>query len=235
MRTHRILTLLWSSWILLQALAEPAHAVLFAGRTDATFTWTAASGDVYGYFVYVARNGEPLPGDLEAWTPAEVRQITIDAVVPESIVVTVAAFDARYRPGPRSRPSERVHFLGCEYAAWASGLDADEDGVIDACDNCPYTANPDQSDVGGLGQGVPPDGIGDECQCGDVSGDGTITNLDHQLIYLAHFERNPARIRRWDLCDVGDTLGCTMLDGFIVQWASEGITTIVPQCPAAQP
>jgi cysteine-rich repeat protein len=39
-------------------------------------------------------------------------------------------------------------------------LDTDGDGIPDLRDNCPYTANADQKDSGGLGVGSPPDGIG---------------------------------------------------------------------------
>jgi hypothetical protein len=55
--------------------------------------------------------------------------------------------------------------------------DADRDGVPDARDNCPFAANADQRDSGGL-SGAPADGIGDACQCGDVTGDGAVSVLD---------------------------------------------------------
>lgn len=55
--------------------------------------------------------------------------------------------------------------------------DADGDGVPDTSDNCPLRANPDQSDVGDL-DGSVPDGIGDVCQCGDVSNDGRVEVSD---------------------------------------------------------
>jgi hypothetical protein len=55
--------------------------------------------------------------------------------------------------------------------------DADLDSVLDAADNCPLRANPGQSDVGGAGSALA-DGIGDACQCGDVSNDGGIDGID---------------------------------------------------------
>ena len=39
--------------------------------------------------------------------------------------------------------------------------DTDGDGVPDASDNCPYAANTNQLDTGGIGAGSAPDGIGD--------------------------------------------------------------------------
>jgi hypothetical protein len=45
-------------------------------------------------------------------------------------------------------------------------------------DNCPWTANSDQLDVGRVGAQDLPDGIGDACQCLDVSDDGRANVLD---------------------------------------------------------
>jgi len=45
-------------------------------------------------------------------------------------------------------------------------------------DNCPWTANPDQLDVGKVGVPDVPDHIGDACQCLDVSNDGHGSILD---------------------------------------------------------
>jgi cysteine-rich repeat protein len=56
--------------------------------------------------------------------------------------------------------------------------DLDGDGVDRAApDNCPYEANAGQQDSGAFGGGDA-DGIGDACQCGDVTGDGAVTILD---------------------------------------------------------
>jgi hypothetical protein len=42
--------------------------------------------------------------------------------------------------------------------------DFDGDGIRNAQDNCPFTANADQADQGGVGASILPDGIGDACQ-----------------------------------------------------------------------
>jgi hypothetical protein len=57
--------------------------------------------------------------------------------------------------------------------------DADQDGVPNAADNCALRANPQQSDSGGPGSALP-DGIGNTCQCGDVSDDGIVNGADVQ-------------------------------------------------------
>ena len=46
--------------------------------------------------------------------------------------------------------------------------DRDNDGIYDSVDNCPGTSNANQSDSGGVDTNSP-DGIGDACQCGDIS------------------------------------------------------------------
>jgi hypothetical protein len=66
----------------------------------------------------------------------------------------------------------------CPGLANPTQLDADADGAGDACDNCLARANPDQRDFGGVGAGTTHDGVGDRCQCGDLSEDGTVEALD---------------------------------------------------------
>ena len=61
-----------------------------------------------------------------------------------------------------------------------SGVPIDADGDVhpNAFDNCPFIANPTQSDLGGVKPGSAPDGIGDACQCGEVTNDGFVLQSD---------------------------------------------------------
>jgi len=59
-------------------------------------------------------------------------------------------------------------------------------------DNCPWTANPDQLDVGKVGAPDVPDHIGDACQCLDVSNDGHGNIVDAVLYRRAVTSHPPA-------------------------------------------
>jgi len=62
-------------------------------------------------------------------------------------------------------------------------LDPDDD-LIGPADNCPWLYNPRQVNSGGVGIAVAPDtdGVGDDCQCGDVNGDGKVLTNDATII-----------------------------------------------------
>ncbi len=97
--------------------------------------------------------------------------------------------------------------------------DADFDGRCDPMDNCPYAANPGQQDSGGIGISDVPDGIGDVCQCGDVSGDGRVTVVDSVMIRRALLVPPTSSLVRPDLCDVGASTGCSVADSVILRRA----------------
>jgi uncharacterized repeat protein (TIGR03806 family) len=78
-------------------------------------------------------------------------------------------------------------------------LDSDDDGEPDASDNCPHVPN-DQVDAGGVGLASAADGIGDACQCGDVSGDGFVTDADATTLRQALAGAGPPADPA--LCDV---------------------------------
>jgi len=97
--------------------------------------------------------------------------------------------------------------------------DGDGDGFPDGSDNCPLVANPGQDDVGGVGVNAPPDGIGDDCQCGDVNGDGKVTASDAALIQRALLIPPTATMSQPAYCDVGGSAGCSVSDLAIVRRA----------------
>src|SRR5262249_13740904 len=65
--------------------------------------------------------------------------------------------------------------------AGQTATDWDGDGVPNASDNCPYAANPGQEDHGGIDSNTP-NGVGDACECGDVSGNGQVNGQDANAI-----------------------------------------------------
>src|SRR5262249_20509782 len=73
--------------------------------------------------------------------------------------------------------------------------DLDADGLVSG-DKCPNAYDPSNADTGGIGASSAADGIGNACQCGDLTGDGVVTMDDA----LAVFWWNPPP--RMDLCDV---------------------------------
>ena len=55
--------------------------------------------------------------------------------------------------------------------------DPDADGFLSPCDSCKYVHDTDQADRGRVGAGVG-DGIGDACQCTELTGDGSVGAAD---------------------------------------------------------
>ena len=121
------------------------------------------------------------------------------------------------------RISARLDWIG-QFVTLPDPIDSDADGWPDFQDNCPFAANAGQEDFGGVGSGSPSDGIGNACQCGDVTGDGYVTGSDATFI------------KRWALglsaplflvpgnCDVTGEGNCTGSDGTFVKLAALGFT-----------
>jgi len=118
-----------------------------------------------------------------------------------------------------------------------SGPDFDADGIADASDVCPTVADPAQSDVGGVGAVAGPDGIGDACQCGDVTGDGRVTASDVAQLQRALLIPPTATLARPEHCDVGGSAGCSAADLVILRRAllAPPTATVQQQCEEPLP
>ncbi|MFI5317479.1 MAG: hypothetical protein ACHQ6T_17395, partial [Myxococcota bacterium] len=127
-------------------------------------------------------------------------------------------------------------------AGVCSGLpapDGDGDGTCNLGDNCPYVANPTQADDGTVGSAIP-DGIGDACQCGDVTGEGVVDASD-VFSYRSHLA-NPAGLPFVGAaavkCSVAGAIStdCDILDVVVMQRALLGQAPGIGQvCAAALP
>ncbi|HXX49025.1 MAG TPA: thrombospondin type 3 repeat-containing protein, partial [Myxococcota bacterium] len=122
-------------------------------------------------------------------------------------------------------------------AACNAIVDQDGDGLADFQDNCPFEKNPRQRDGGSFASKVP-DGIGDACQCGDLSGDGIVDAAD-VAAYRKFLTRNPfdpsAAARK---CKVAPDGGpCSILDVVVLERALDPRHLLGPQvnqvCEAA--
>jgi hypothetical protein len=106
-----------------------------------------------------------------------------------------------------------------------SGGDSDGDDICNNEDNCPYASNPGQADSGGIGNG-PPDGIGDACQCGDVTGDGKVNSADATMIIRKSLGLTAPAFNVPCNCDVTDVSGdtCNSADATMITRKALGLS-----------
>jgi hypothetical protein len=100
----------WRSLLFLALGASPAGAAIeLVGATSATFAWQPATGPVAGYVVYQLCETS---GQTQQTTVSTAR-VTLAAAACDSFTLQVAAYGAAgpAQTGPRSDPSELVHFL----------------------------------------------------------------------------------------------------------------------------
>jgi hypothetical protein len=193
-----------------------------------------------GELVYA---GVPIP-DAQGVHAAVVQIDEIDQGVP--VYVWLTAANGAGESGPSNA---QLYPEGCDPL-----LDTDCDGVlddgaagdvpcatgqaVDCDDNCPYWPNLDQSDAGGIRAGSAPDGVGDACQCGDVNGDGRVSNADSVILKRSLVVPPLATMQHPERCNVGGSAACTNADVIIIKRAQSvpPAATIAPVCePALAP
>jgi hypothetical protein len=129
----------------------------------------------------------------------------------------------------------------CPGRAPGGELDGDGDGRGAACDNCPDLANPGQGDAGGWGAGSLADGRGDACQCGDPTDDGVVTQADVDELRGFLAGGIPA-LTRADKCNVVGAPGsgegsCDLADSAALQrrLAGETVASDLDICSPSAP
>lgn len=134
-----------------------------------------------------------------------------------------------------SRISNRISWIGSQIEIPVD--DADHDGIVDQFDNCPFTANANQTDTGGLGSGTTPDGIGNACQCGDVTGEGQVNDTDAAFIKRRALGLSAPLFVVLDNCDVSGEGKCSGVDGTLIRHAAAGNAPAAfgQNCPNARP
>jgi hypothetical protein len=134
-----------------------------------------------------------------------------------------------------SRISDRIGWISTVIDL--STEDTDRDGIANEFDNCPFVANASQADNGGLGFSTTADGIGNACQCGDVTGEGQVNDTDAAFIKRHALGLSAPLFLVPDNCDVsGDGL-CNGVDGTLIRHAAAGNSAPLfgQNCPNARP
>jgi len=134
-----------------------------------------------------------------------------------------------------ARISDRISWIASQIDI--STEDTDRDGIVNQFDNCPWISNPTQADNGGLGFSTTPDGIGNACQCGDVTGEGQVNDTDASFIKRKALGLSAPLFIVPDNCDVTGDGNCNGSDATLIRHAAAG--TVSPlfgqNCPNARP
>lgn len=133
----------------------------------------------------------------------------------------------------QSSSTGRGHFHRVE---WRVNRDVDRDGIRDEVDNCRYFQNNPNTDIGGVGAASGPDGIGDACQCGDLSSDGLVSAADVALFrdYLVDPVANPLSAEALGRCEVLNGGDCGLASVVAMERALASLEPgIGPFCAAA--
>lgn len=105
----------------------------------------------------------------------------------------------------------------------ALGIDANQDGVDDETGLCLYYDG-SPLDQGGIGLASPPDGIPDDCQCGDTNNNGWVTSHDADAI-----EDDALSPAGEEKCDVTGDAICDLLDARAIRLKLAGFGSVFHQ------
>jgi hypothetical protein len=114
--------------------------------------------------------------------------------------------------------------------------DTDADGRLDPVDNCRVLANASQADRGGAGSSGP-DGVGDACQCGELTDDGAVDPADlRSLRGVLSGGIDPAGVPGYATrCpDLASALPCSLPTLVALNRYAAGLKGVEPGCQARE-
>jgi type 1 glutamine amidotransferase len=217
---------------------DQVHGATAPWHGSASFRWADE------YYLFRDRDGDPLTAD-----PRGEQDVHVLLSLEESTTMAPPAYPHHqplawtktFRGAGRvfytnlghntyswQHPSFQQHLLGG--LDWVAEVRPDRECVAEildrdevvAGDNCPLAANPGQEDRGGVATSAP-DGIGDACQCGDVTGNGIVNGQDVNAIkrHAMGIEPNPLFLVPGN-CDVTGNGRCDGQDANAVKRAVLG-------------
>ena len=126
-----------------------------------------------------------------------------------------------------------VVILLCCVPGMPRAQDFDFDSVPDPSDNCDFVPNLDQADGGSFNSGLA-DGVGDVCQCGDLSGEGRVDVVDGAVLVRHVGGRAPGPADAFTCSLTGGPWDCDGADLAALRQALAGLGPGVQQvCRAA--
>jgi len=175
---------------------------------------------------------EELPPDATQWEPAPVEP-NMPVLKPSTLYqfeICLRNRESFSVPDPNGvlvpAITEFEHFNSVLFGTCEdlSG-DSDQDGICDSEDNCPFVENPGQEDCCSPGpSAVGPDGIGDACQCGDVTGDGVANSFDATMIKRQALGLSAPLFNVPKNCDVTGDGACNSFDATMITRKALGLS-----------
>ncbi len=223
----------------------------FGATTSATNSFTqgpqvSPPGTRLPYTMYVSLVGNrPSQSSLLTVDPVNgTSQVTLGTVEVDTTpdlqpaltvdgVPSVVAIPLQKSDSGTSSPTQ-LRLVG----AFDPAEDLDGDEVQDLSDNCPFTPNPAQANRGSFLSSVDSsDALGDDCQCGEATGDGAVFAEDYAQIraYLAGRITSPTLLAQIEArCSVAGPTDCNIRDLVVLKQALDsGAAGVATRCDAA--
>jgi hypothetical protein len=209
--------------------ANAALGAYVAPATTFTVGPGAAASGLRSDTLYVSvggalASGAPLPALNAAQQPTLLGVVELDTTTLQPALTadglgTTSVFATPFVDvSGQAVPPQAVQIAG----GYNAPSDYDADARSDDLDNCPFTANNDQADRGGLAT-VVPNGRGDRCECGEATDDGAIFAADTNVIRdLLAGKTVASPVVARDRCSVASTPGCDVADLTILRRSLAG-------------